>query len=251
MNERVTVSKQGRVLRISLNRPDKKNALTLAMYEALTEAVLRAEHDNDLRVVLVTGAGGNFTTGNDLAHFPPGPSTDAPTPVMRLLETVIGASVPIVAAVDGVAAGIGATLLLHLDAVVMARDAKLLYPFINLALVPEAGSSLLLVQQLGYTRAADLLMQGRPIDGERAFELGLASTLASPGGAQAEGERVAAALATRSGQALRSTKRLLKGDTTTLMARILEEERLLFAAMETADHAEAVAAFRDKRQPVF
>jgi len=165
--------------------------------------------------------------------------------------SLINSSVPIIAAVEGVAVGIGATLLLQLDSVVAEPQAKILMPFVSLALVPEAGSSLLLPRMLGYTRAAEYLMRARPIDGQRAYELGIVSTLAEPGQVESKALERAAEFARMPPQAMRKTKRLLQGDRQALLDRVGLEEELLFECSVAAEALEAITAFKEKRPPDF
>ncbi|MBW7930733.1 MAG: enoyl-CoA hydratase/isomerase family protein [Gammaproteobacteria bacterium] len=248
----VTTRFEQHVLHVCMSQPEKKNALTMPMYEALAAALERAEADTAVRAVVLGGAGGNFCSGNDVGGFPDAASAqEGPNPVMRFVRALVGASVPIVAAVEGVAAGIGATMLLHLDAVVASADSRIVFPFLNLALVPEAGSSLLLVRMLGHTRAADLVLRARAIDGAEAHRLGIVSTLAPAGGVAGMAGEIAAELAAKPPQAVRRAKRLMKGDTAELMARIAEEERAVFLGLGSAEGTEALRAFREKRRPDF
>lgn len=249
----VTTRFERHVLHVCMSQPEKKNALTMPMYEALAAALERAEADMAVRAVVLGGAGGNFCSGNDVGAFPDAGSggQDGPNPVMRFVRALVGASVPIVAAVEGVAAGIGATMLLHLDSVVASEGSRIVFPFLNLALVPEAGSSLLLVRMLGHARAADLVLRARAIDGAEAHRLGIVSTLAPAGGVAGMAGEIAAELAAKPPQAMRRAKRLMKGDPAELMARIAEEERAVFLGLASEEGAEALRAFREKRRPVF
>jgi len=248
----VTTRFDRHVLQIRIDNPAKKNALTMEMYDAMSEALERAEADTTVRAVVFSGAGGNFCSGNDVSAFPAaGSDQQGPNPVMRFVEALVNASVPIVAAVEGVAAGIGATMLLHLDAVVASAGSRIVFPFLNLALVPEAGSSLLLVRLLGYTRAAELVLRAATIDGAEAHRLGIVSRLVEPDAVGPAALAIATEFAARPPQAMRRSKRLMKGDTTALMQRIREEERGVFLGLGSAEGAEAVRAFREKRQPQF
>lgn len=241
----------GHVLQLRMNRPEKRNALTLPMYDAMSEALEQAEADRGVRAVVILGSGGSFCAGSDLADFPADPSEHGPTPVMRLVEALVHTSVPIVAAVDGVAAGFGSTMLLHLDSVVASPATRIFFSFVNMALVPEAGSSLLLTRQLGYTRAAELLLRAAPIDGVEAHRLGIVSTLAEPAMVETTALSIAAEFAAKPPQAMRRAKKLLKGDTAELMQRIREEERDVFLGLKSAEGAEALRAFRERRAPDF
>lgn len=239
------------ILTVRINRPEKKNALTLPMYEALSDALERAETDRSVRAVLLLGNGGSFCAGNDIGDFPDDPARHGPTPVMRFIELVVRSTVPIVAGIEGVAAGIGATMLLHLDSVVAASNARIVFPFLAMALVPEGGSSLLLTRQLGYMRAADLMLRAASLDGLEAHRLGLVSKVVDPGNAEVAALAIAHEFAAKPPNAMRRAKKLLKGDTDAVMQRIREEERELFACLGSAEGAEALAAFREKRKPVF
>ena len=245
------VNHQDHVLVFTLNRPARKNALTQDMYRAITGAWKQAESDNSARAVVFLGSGGNFCAGNDLADFPDNPEQGGPTAVWDFIETVVRSNLPIVAAVEGVAAGIGATMLLHMDSVVASAESRIFYSFINMALVPEAGSSLLLTERLGYTRAAELLLRGAPITGDEAHALGIVSTLSKPGAEQARALEIAAEFAAKPAAAMQRTRQLLKGDPERILQRIRDEEKQLFKQFASAEFAEATAAFREKRKPDF
>ena len=175
MSEHVVLRRHGAVAEIRLNRPEKRNALTRAMYAAMAEALAAAEADAGVRCHLISGEGASFTAGNDLADFMTAPSLDPDTPVMRFLAALSGAAKPVVAAVQGHAVGIGTTMLLHCDLVVLAEDAVLRMPFVELGLVPEAAASLILPRLLGHPRAAELLMLAEPLPAARALAWGLAN----------------------------------------------------------------------------
>jgi enoyl-CoA hydratase/carnithine racemase len=176
MNEILTEF-SGSVLRVQFNRPQKKNAMSLAMYAELADRLDQADKNDDVRVVLLHGAGDSFTAGNDLADFvnhPPGPGD---SPQARFLDALIRFGKPLVAAVHGVAVGGGTTMLMHFDFVYAAEGTKFQIPFINLALVPELGSSYTLPQQFGYLQAAELVFLGAPFNAARAQELGLVTAV--------------------------------------------------------------------------
>ena len=249
--ESIKVELDSRILKVRLLRPERRNALTLEMYAVLSSALARAEADPQVRVVLLAGSGGSFCSGNDVNAFPADPRSAGPTPVMHFVEALVRTTVPVVAAVEGVAAGIGSTLLLHCDAVVGDAATRIVFPFLNMALVPEAGSSLLLTRQLGYTRAADLMLRAASIEGAEAHRLGILSTLAAPGEVERTALAIAAELAAKPPQAMRRSKRLLKGDVEALLQRIRDEERELFEGLASEEGAEALGAFREKRRPDF
>jgi enoyl-CoA hydratase/carnithine racemase len=249
MTENVIITRDRHIVQIRLNRPQKKNAMSLDCYETVAQTVEQAESDDSVRAIVILGSGGNFCAGHDLTSSPIEASEDGPTPPSRLMISLINSSVPIVAGVEGVAVGIGATILLQLDSVVAEPEARILMPFVNLALVPEAGSSLLLPRMLGYTRAAEYLMRSKPITGQRAYELGIVSTLAEPGQVEATALEIAGEFASKPPGAMRKTKRLLQGDRQVLLDRVSQEEGLLFECSASAEAAEAVAAFMEKRPP--
>jgi enoyl-CoA hydratase/carnithine racemase len=250
MPDAVVTTRENHVVHLQLNRPEKKNALTLPMYDCLSDQLEAAAEDTSIRVIVLSGAGGNFTTGNDLSDFPE-PGAEGPNPVFRFIENIVTTEVALIAALEGNVAGIGATMLFYFDAVVAARDAKFLLPFINLALPPEAGSSLLLPRMMGHAPASELLMRGKPFDGERALEIGLASTLTEPGKALEIALARAAEFAAKPPAALRVTKRLLRGDTGEIMERIRLEERELQKGFASEEHREAIKAFMEKRAADF
>ena len=227
MTVRVDTSGAVRVLR--LDRPDKKNALTQAMYAALTAGLDAADADPAVRVAVLAG-GVDFTAGNDLADFAAGRG-EGPSEAFRFLEALRRFGKPLVAAVRGHAVGIGTTLLLHCDAVVAAQDAKLLMPFTKLGLVPEGGSSLLLARRVGAARARWWLMAAAPIPGQEAAEAGLVTRAVPDAEVDATAMAMAGTLAALPPEALRETKRLLRAP----------EE----AALDTAMAAESIA-FRDR-----
>lgn len=251
MSEHVAVTRQGAVLVLRLERPEKKNALTTAMYAALADALASAAADDTVRVVLVTGSGDAFTSGNDLHDFVANPPTGADSPVFRFLTALAGFPKPIVAAVNGLAIGIGTTLLLHCDLAVAEESARFQLPFINLGLVPEAASSLLLPQLVGHRVAAELLLLGAPFDARRAATLGIVNKVAEQGGALREAMAWATQLAEKAPTALALSKRLLLAPDRGVAARMQEEATHFMAQLAGPEFAEAIAAFREKRAPRF
>jgi len=251
MSDPLLIETTDGILQIRFNRPKCKNALTMDMYTQISDTIERAESDPSVRVIVILGSAGNFTSGNDISGSPPHPVPDGTSPPLRLIMSLVRSTVPIIAGVDGVAVGIGATMLLHLDAVIVTPRARLILPFINLALVPEAGSSMILPRLLGYTRAADLLLGGRPIDGRRACELGLATQVVEPDALADTVSATAGDMARLPANSVRQTKRLLKGDIEPLLERMRVEEQLLFDCAAAAEHREALAALVEKRAPDF
>jgi enoyl-CoA hydratase/carnithine racemase len=240
------------VATIEMARPEKKNALTLAMYRAMAEAIAAARTDDAVRAVLITGQPGIFTAGNDLEDFMRQPPPGADSPVAAFMQSLLGCEKPVVAAVTGAAVGIGATLLLHCDLVYVSDQAQLVLPFVNLGLVPEFGSSLLLPQRLGYARAAEKLLLGEPIGAEEAVQLGLATAVLPSNELLAHAQRVARRFNSLPPGAVRDTKRLMRAGASAEIARAMREENGLFAErLRSPEASEALQAFLQKRKPNF
>lgn len=252
MTEHVTVAAEGAVLRVTMNRPDKRNALTSAMYTALADALDQASADPAIRVVLVSGTGGAFTSGNDLADFLAGPSGEGERPVARFLRTISNFEKPIIAAVSGVAVGVGTTMLLHCDLVYADETASLQLPFVNIGLVPEAASSLLLPKVVGNAKAAELLYFGTPITAAEAERVGLVNTVVAPAELEAFALGRAEVLARQPAAAVRATKRLLRYSSTASVRDRMDEEGAIFAErLRSPEAIEAMTAFMEKRKPDF
>jgi enoyl-CoA hydratase/carnithine racemase len=252
MTEHVLIEKAGGVLVLTLNRPDKKNALTAAMYRSLARAIEGAQQEPQVRAVLLQAKGDMFTAGNDMGEFAAlnrGESTEPPS-ASDLLRVLAQARTPLVAAVQGRAVGIGLTLLLHCDLVYVAEDALLSSPFVNLALVPEAASSLLLPARIGHVRAFEMFALGRAIDGRTAAAWGLANAAAPAGEVQAQARAAAEALAQRPPAAVRVTKALMR-DAALISARVEEELVHFHAQLKSPEAKEAFAAFFEKRPADF
>lgn len=242
------------LLRLTLDRADKRNALTRDMYVRLADALLRANEDPAIRVVLLRGAGEHFCAGNDIADFidanAGGMGDVADSPVGRFLLALNRLSVPLVAAVRGHAVGIGATLLLHADLVLVADDARLSMPFANLALCPEAASSLLLPERIGHARAFAMMALGEVMSGTEAAALGLANRAAPSVEVDDLAMATARALAARPPGALAATKALMRR--TEAIEAVMRSEFDAFAArLATPEAAEAFAAFVERRPPDF
>jgi enoyl-CoA hydratase/carnithine racemase len=237
MSENVVVEQRGGVLHLHLNRPEKKNALTIEMYAALAEALGRAEAEDESRVVLISGAGDSFTSGNDLRDFLSRPPTDASSPVHQFLVALMNSTKPIIAAVHGSAIGIGTTLLLHCDLVYAARDARFHLPFIQLGLVPEAASSLLLPKRIGYARAAEMLLMGTPFSAEEALHAGLISGVFEDADLMQQARERAERVAQSPPEALRITKSLLRQEDRAGIAERAQQEAGLFQERLRSDEA--------------
>jgi enoyl-CoA hydratase/carnithine racemase len=251
MTEHVLTELDGGVLLVRLNRPEKKNALTPDMYMALADAIDRANLDTGIRVVLFTGSQGIFTAGNDVSDFLDSPPAGSDSPVYRFINRMVTTDVPLMAAVDGFAVGIGTTMLLHFDQVFASHGATFSLPFINLALLPEAGSSQLLVEACGYKKAAELLMLGEPFSAQVALECGIVSHLSTPDSLQEEALSLARRLAAKPGSALRATKRLMRRTREPLRDRVLAEGKLFAQQLQSGEAREALSAFLEKRAPDF
>jgi len=251
MSEHVRVQKTDAVLSITLARPERRNAITVAMYAALADAIEGAAADPSVRVITVDGEGPDFAAGNDLADFLAADQRDGgEIPVWRLLRAVATCETPIVAAVHGNCVGIGTTMLLHCDLVVADETARFSLPFVDLGLVPEAASSLLLPRLAGRRVAARYLLLCEPFGAREALDIGLVSHIAPAGGAPAERDRVVAALLAKPPEALRRTQHLLRHGA---RDEILERMRLEgdeFAERLASDEVkQAIAAFFAKRPP--
>lgn len=254
MSEPVLTELNGGVLTVTLNRPEKKNAITQAMYAALAAATERARTDDAVRVLLFRAAGDSFSAGNDIADFiaigSSGGGQVVDAPVFHFLKALADLDKPAMAAVRGRAVGIGLTLLLHCDMVVVAEDALLSAPFVNLALAPEAASSLLLPMVLGHQRAFEIFALGEPIDGRTAQAWGLANRAVPADHVDAVAGELAAKVAARAPNSIRKTKRLMR-DSERLWALMQEEGQAFGSQMSSPEAMEAFMAFTQKRAPVF
>ena len=244
------------VATIEIARPEKKNALTIAMYQAMADAINAAKADAAVRALLITGQPGIFTSGNDLEDFmqrPPGSGSGAEaSPVSQFMRALIDCDKPVVAAVTGAAIGIGTTMLLHCDLVYVSDEARLAMPFVGLGLVPEFGSSLLLPQRIGQARAAEKLLLGDPFTGAEAVELGLANAVLPAGEVATHARRVAERFNALPPGAVRETKRLLRAPQAEATFMAIRTEGELFASrLRSPEAMEAFQAFFQKRRPDF
>lgn len=247
--DEIAVTRAGPVLEIAFNRPARRNAITAAMYTALAQAVMQGEADDGVRVLLLHGEGGAFTAGNDLEDFLQSPPDHADTPVFHFLRALSGAGKPVVAAVEGVAVGIGTTILLHCELAFAGEGARFQLPFASLGLVPEFASSYLLPLVAGHRRAAELLILGEPFDAHRAHECGLVNRVTPAGGALAAAREAAAKLAALPQQSVVLTKALLKAPHAEAVRRQMEAEGEQFRSMLSEPAAKAAfAAFLAKRK---
>jgi enoyl-CoA hydratase/carnithine racemase len=251
MSDLVATEVKDGILTIRMNRADKKNALNLEMYDAMATAIKDADTNSDVRVIVITGSGDSFCAGNDLKDFTENPPSEKNSPVVNFLKAISGAETPIVAAVNGTAVGIGTTMLLHCDFVYVSKDATLSLPFINLGLVPEAASSLLLPRLAGQARAAELLMLGEPFSAKEALDIGIANAVCEPADLEATAMKTAKKLAAKPRDALRRTKALLRRDFETVAQRMDAEAKEFKKALASPDAKEALLAFKEKRKPKF
>ena len=251
MKHILTETKDG-ILRIEIDRPDKKNALTAAMYQAMADAIKAAEADAKVRVVLIHGKADLFTAGNDLQDFLDNRPRDDDRPAFQFLRNISRAQKPIIAAVGGAAVGIGTTMLLHCDLVYAAPNARLQLPFVNLGLVPEAASSLLLPALVGYQRAAELLLLGEPFTAQKGKEIGLVTEVVPEDQLFDIAMAQAKKLAGKPAASLRLTKQLMKqGQAAAVAQRIKLESDHFGERLASPEAKEAFSAFLEKRKPDF
>lgn len=246
--DHIIVSRDGAVLEIRFNRPDKKNAITNAMYGVIADAVASAQTDDAIRAILFTSNGDFFSAGNDIKDFAAQSmgAFEGPRHVARFLEEVIKAEKPIVAAVQGHTVGVGTTMLFQCDLVYVADHARLTMPFIDLGVVPENASSLTVVQRFGYARAFSLFALNEPLNGKQAAEWGLANAAVPAGEVEAKARAAAQTLASKPPQSMRHTKKLMR-DTQALLARMNEEGAIFAERLKSPEAAAAFAAFLQKR----
>ncbi|MBF4558370.1 enoyl-CoA hydratase [Pseudomonas sp. p50] len=229
MTEAIQIERERGLLTLRLNRPDKKNALTRAMYSALAAALKQADEDLDIYAVLITGSHECFTAGNDIADFIQQPPSDLDSPVFHFMLNLLECRKPVIAGVAGAAVGIGATLLLHCDLVYVSADARLRMPFVNLGLCPEFGSSLILPRLLGHAKAAELLLLGERFSGEQAAAWGIANEALDSGeAALAKAREMALRFESLPPEAVRISKQLMKAPDRELLRKVIEEEGALF-----------------------
>ena len=249
----ILVDKAGGVLTLTLNRPEKKNALTRAMYRTIADTLDGAGEDPDVRCILIQAAGDAFTAGNDLADFAAEASGESDALLREgnpLLAALPRTRKPLVAAVQGRAVGVGVTLLLHCDLVFVAEDAVLTTPFVNLALVPEAASSLLLPARIGHVRAFSMFVLGEAVDGSTAVAWGIANAAVPAGDLRARARAAAEAIAAKPPTAVAKTRALMR-DEPAVVAQLAREGEHFLAQLRSPEALEAFAAFAEKRAPDF
>ena len=239
------------VMTITFNRLDKKNSITSTMYSAMADAVAQAAADASVRVVLFQGHESIFSAGNDIGDFLNQPPSTQESPVFRFLRGIATFEKPLLAAVAGPAVGIGTTMLFHCDLVYAGDNAAFSMPFVNLGLCPEAGSSLLAPRMFGYHRAAEALLMGEPFFAEAAQEVGLVNRVVPPTEVNGYAQAQARKLAAKPLSSLIATKRLMKGDTQSVLQKMDEEGRDFGRMLREPAAKEAFGAFMEKRKPDF
>ena len=254
MSTAVAIEDRGPVRWLRLNRPEKKNAITSSMYQMLTVALDEAEARGDLAVHVLAGQPGAFTAGNDIVEFQflghAEGGADEPA-VIGFLERLVTLEKPLIAAVDGLAIGIGTTLLFHCDLVYATPASTFRTPFLDLGLVPEAGSSLLAPRLMGHARAFEMLCLGAPFSAEKALAAGLVNEVVPGDRLEVRVTEVATRLAARPPGALKAARRLVRGDSSAILAQMAKEAEVFDERLKSAEAREAFAAFLEKRPPDF
>lgn len=251
MTAEVGIWRDGRVQIMRLSRPDKKNALTGAMYAALSDAIEAGDRDAGVSAHVIIGSGGVFTAGNDIADFlAVGQGKgELAAEVLRFIRLLPVIEKPVIAAVDGLAVGIGTTLLFHCDLVYASPNARFSTPFLDLGLVPEAGSSLLMPRLMGYQRAFEMLVLGDVFDARRGVEAGFVNAIVEPADLEAAALKAAQRLAAKPPEALAIARRLLRGDASEISKRIDDEALAFKVRLSSPEAREAFQAFLEKRPP--
>lgn len=250
MTDQVIVKDEGAIRTIRMNRPDKKNALTAAMYAAMAEAIESAGGASPIRCILMMGAPGAFSAGNDLSDFMKAATggEGLGNSVLRFLHSLARSERPLVAAVQGVAVGIGTTMMLHCDYAVAASDARFSTPFVALGLVPEAASSLIAPRLMGHRRAFELLVMGKPFNGEEAKAVGLVNQVAAAGEVEAEAMKAAQAIAALPPEGVAIARRLMKGAPDEIAKRIDEEAAQFKMRLGSPEARKALEAFLSRKK---
>jgi enoyl-CoA hydratase/carnithine racemase len=247
MSQHIEITHRDGVLAIRMNRPDKKNALTGEMYATMANALLGADTDASVGAILFLGLPGSFSAGNDIKEFASfAVKGNLGDEVLSYLRALTICEKPLVAAVDGLAVGVGTTMLLHCDHVLLSDRTKLSTPFVNLALVPEAASSLLAPRIMGHARAFEMLVMGRQLGPDQAVAAGIANAVVPSADLEAAGFSAAIEIAAKPREAVKLSRKLLKGSPDEILARI-DEEALMFAArLRSAEAQKMFMAFLNK-----
>ena len=251
MVEQVITEFDDGILRVTINRPEKKNALTQSMYAALADATVRCVDDRGVRVMHITGSGDAFTAGNDIADFVGGPQRSGDDASIRFLNSLPDIPVPVVAAVNGLAAGVGVTMLAHFDVVYASEQASFRTPFVDLGLVPEAASSMTLPALVGYQNAVRMLLLGDRLSASEAQAFGLVGEVFAPAELLDKSLETARRLAQKPANALRATKQLMRRAAQSAVERMEIENQQFAIALQSPEAMEAMAAFMEKRKPDF
>lgn len=249
MTDLVTVSDEGPVRIVRMNRPEKKNALTMAMYDAMADAIETAGNSG-VRCLLIAGHPSAFCAGNDIGDFLAAASQGGAlgAPILRFLYALARCELPLVAAVRGNAIGVGTTLLLHCDHVVAAHDARFATPFVGLGLVPEAASSLIAPRLMGQARAFSLLVMGRPLAADEAKAAGLVNTVVASDAVEAEAMKAAAEIAALPPQGVLASRRLMRGAPDEIIARIDQEAEQFKTRLQSTEAQAAFTAFMMRKR---
>lgn len=247
----VVITNDGGITEVRFNRPEKKNALTRAMYGAVVDAFQEADNNPEVRVIILTGTGDSFTSGNDIKDFQQRAASNATSAASPFLDALSTLKTPLIGAVNGQAIGVGTTMLAHCDLIVAARSARFVMPFTSLGLVPEAGSSLLFPQILGHQRANAMLLLGQPIDAETGLQWGFVNQVVDDAELMTAVRALAHRLAALPPGAVRKTKALIKHGAPDIAGRIAEELVHFRDQLKSPEAAEAFQAFVEKRKPDF
>jgi enoyl-CoA hydratase/carnithine racemase len=250
MTDLVIVTDDGPIRTVRMNRPDKKNALTLAMYDAMAAAIESAPETPALRCLLIAGTPAGFCAGNDIGEFLTMATGEGAlgAPILRFLHALARCELPLIAAVQGNAVGVGATMLMHCDHVVAAADARFSTPFVGLGLVPEAGSSLLAPRMMGHARAFSLLVMGRPLGADEVKAAGLVSSVVAAAAVEAEAMKAAREIAALPPQGVLASRHLMRGAPDEIVARIDEEAELFKTRLRSAEARAAFVAFMTRKR---
>lgn len=249
MTDLVTIKRDGALVELRLNRPQKLNALTGAMYDAVAGELVRGGGDDSVRAFLVSAEGPTFTSGNDIGEFMRDVGDFASSPQGRFMGALTASPKPIVAAVQGAAVGIGTTMLLHCDLVYASADAALSAPFVSIGLVPEAGSSMIMPAMLGFQRAAKLLLLGESISASQACEAGLVTEVVPIEILQSHARTKAERLASQPPKALAAARALMRGNRDALNLHMAREVEAFQHALRGSEAQGAFAAFMERRAP--
>jgi enoyl-CoA hydratase/carnithine racemase len=245
----VLISNEGPIRKIRMNRPDKKNALTLAMYEAMAAAIEEAGTTDGVRCILIAGAPDVFCAGNDLNDFVTmARSGGLGAPIIRFLHALARCPKPMVAAVSGAAVGVGTTMLLHCDQVIVADNAVLMTPFVSLGLLPEAGSSLIAPRLMGHARAFSLLVMGKPLTAAEAKDAGIVNQVVPAADLDAHAHNVAHDIAALPAESVTAARRLMRGSVEEIVARIDEEANAFKARLSSPEAQKALAMFLSRKR---